>query len=48
MRKAEKPFPADKQISDDAGRAAVKAVVRRLLTIAAVSRTHLGVYLIEL
>src|ERR1700680_389639 len=48
MRKAEKPLPADEQVGDDAGRAAVKTVVRRLLAIPAVSRAHLGAHLIEL
>src|SRR3984893_17598484 len=47
MRKIEKPLPADEQVGDNAGRAAVKTCVRRLLAIAAVSRVHLRAYLIE-
>jgi len=46
-RKIEKPLPADEQIGDDAGRAAVETCVRRLLAISGVSRAHLGAHLIE-
>ena len=45
--KIEKPLPADEQIGDDAGRAAVETCVRRLLAISGVSRAHLGEHLIE-
>jgi hypothetical protein len=34
-------LPAEEQVGDDAGRAAVKTFMRRLLAITAVSRVHL-------
>ena len=45
--KGEKSLPADEQVGDDAGRAAVKPCVRHLLAISAVSRVHLRAHLIE-
>jgi hypothetical protein len=47
MRKIKKPLPADEQVGDDAGRAAVETCVRRLLAISGVRRAHLGAHLIE-
>jgi hypothetical protein len=46
-RKIEKPLPANEQVGDNAGRAAVETCVRRLLAISGVSRAHLGAHLIE-
>src|ERR1700688_4489361 len=47
MREGEELLPADEQVGDDAGRAAVATCVRRLLAISGVSRAHLGAHLTE-
>src|ERR1700752_5522422 len=47
MREGEELLPSDDQIGNDAGRAAVKTCVRRLLAIYAMSRVHLSAHLIE-
>src|ERR1700724_3847409 len=47
MREGEELLPADEQVGDDAGRAAVETCVRRLLAISGGSRAHPPAHLIE-
>jgi hypothetical protein len=46
-REDEELLPADEQVGDDGGRAAVKTCVRHLPTITSASRVHLGAHLVK-